>query len=99
METAKSVIPLRGYVVLKPIAPQTVTDAGVELPDSAQDKKTNIGIVTAVGDPVVEKEEKKFSPVEVKDTVVYKKYTSQEVKINTEEYHLVSFDDLIAKLV
>ena len=88
--------PTAGYVIIEPLEAETKTSSGIYLPDSAGEKPQK-GKVLAVGAPeVTEKGTKKISPVKVGDTVVYKKWGGNEVKIGNKEYLFVKFEDILA---
>lgn len=108
MINAKSVAPLPGYVTLKLIEPETKTASGLEIPDTSQEKP-QMGKVLAVGkifkeDMVLVEVESSLEAlkllelqknINVDDTVVFKKYTGNPVKIKDEEVQIVEFKDLL----
>ncbi len=108
MENAKSVTPLPGYITLKLLDPETKTASGLELPDTSQEKP-QIGKVLAMGLLVKEQlvrinADNSLEAVKILsfqnnikegDTVVFKKYTGNPVKIQNEEIQLVEFKDVI----
>ena len=108
MTTAKSVRPLPGYITLKLIEAETKTAAGLILPDSSQEKP-QMGKVLAIGRIFREimKVDTSFetskmlaieSEIKVGDTVLFKKYTGNPVKVNNEEVQLVEFQNLMGVL-
>ena len=96
VETTKKVNlrPLMGYVLVEPSAAETKTASGLFLPDSAQEKPAQ-GTVMAVGNDMVMGAQVFTAPVKVGDTVVYKKWGGDEIKLNGMEYKLVKFEDLM----
>ena len=50
----------------------------------------------AVGDPIVEKDQKINSPAKVGQTVIYKKWGGTEIKLEGTEYIFAKFDDILA---
>lgn len=86
--------PLMGYVLVEPSAAETKTASGLYLPDSAQEKPAQ-GTVIAVGNDMVMGGQVFTAPVKVGDTVVYKKWGGDEIKLNGIEYKLVKFEDLM----
>ena len=93
-----SIKPLMGYVLVEPSEAETKTLSGIILPESAQEKPAQ-GTVVSVGDDLVLEGGKVMkTPVKVGDTVVYKKWGGDEIKVMGVEYKLVKFDDLMAIL-
>lgn len=89
-----SLRPLMGYVLVEPSSAETKTASGLFLPDSAQEKPAQ-GTVIAVGNDMVMGGQVFSAPVAVGDTVVYKKWGGDEIKLNGMEYKLVKFEDLM----
>lgn len=91
--------PLGNNVVLKPWSAEETTASGIFLPDTADKEKPEKGEVLAVG-PGKTGENGKIVPMSVKvgDKVMFKKYSPDEIKIDNEEYLLVSESDILAVL-
>lgn len=88
--------PSPGYLVIISLSAQTQTASGIYLPDSAGEKPQK-GEVVAMGDEeITEHGAKRKSPAKVGDTVIYKKWGGNEVKIDGVEYLFVKFDDILA---
>lgn len=88
--------PTAGYLLIEPLEAETKTASGIYLPDNAGEKPQK-GKVLAVGaDEVTDAGAKKTSPVKVDDTVIYKKWGGNEVKIDGKEYLFVKFEDVLA---
>lgn len=88
--------PTAGYVIIEPLEAETKTSSGIYLPDTAGEKPQK-GRVLAVGAPeIAEKGIKKTSPCKVGETVIYKKWGGNEVKIGNTEYLFVKFEDILA---
>ncbi|HAW60606.1 MAG TPA: co-chaperone GroES [Actinobacteria bacterium] len=87
--------PLGDRVVVKPGESEEVLKSGIVLPDTAKEKPQE-GTVVAVGSGRYE--EGKKIPLEVKagDKVIYSKYGGTEVKIEGEEYLILSERDILA---
>lgn len=79
--------PLGDYVVAQAEEAETKTASGLYLPDKAQEKP-KIAKVIAVG--------KDAKQVKVGDRIVYKSYSTTDVKVGTEEYILVKEEDILA---
>ena len=69
---------------------------GIIIPDSAKEKPQQ-GEVIAAGNGTLNKEGKRM-PLDVKagDRILFGKYTSQEVKLNGEEYLIMREDEVLA---
>jgi len=88
--------PLGDRVVVKPKEDlEARTKSGLVIPDTAKEKP-QLGEVLAVGPG--EYQDGKRIPLDVKvgDKVVYSKYGGTEVKLENEEYLILSSRDLLA---
>lgn len=90
--------PLAGYILIKPKESETKTSSGIILPDSANVEKPSEGEVLAVGDAAFVDGREVSSPVKVGDSVLYKKWAGNEIKLDSIEYSLLKFEDLMAKI-
>jgi len=88
--------PLFDNVLVKPLAVEEKTASGIVLPDSAKEKP-QMGIVMAVG-PGKKNSAGKIIAMVVKvgQKVMYKKWGGNEVKVDREEWTLVSQEDILA---
>ena len=87
--------PLFDKVVLKRVEAQETTKAGILLPDSAQETP-QVSEVIAVGPGgVVDGKEVKMT-LKVGEKVITGKYSGTEVKLDGEEYSIVSQSDVLA---
>lgn len=87
MEMSSPIKPLADRVVAVREKAQEKTASGLYLPDSSKEKPV-MAIVVAVG-PKVEQ-------VAVGDKIVYKEYSTTDLKINETEYLIVKEDDVLA---
>lgn len=87
--------PLGDHVIVQTLEAEEKTVSGIVIPDSAQEKPTQ-GKVIAVGSGRFE--EGKRVPLEVKagDKVIYSKYGGTEIKLDNEEYLILSERDILA---
>lgn len=90
--------PLAGYVLVEPSGSETTTASGIVLPESAQEKPAQGKVLSVGEDLVLENGKVVVCPVKVGETVVYKKWGGDEMKVGGVEYKLVKFDDLMAIL-
>lgn len=88
--------PLDDYVVAEAEAAQTKTASGIYLPDSAAEKP-KIAKVVAVGPGKVGDDNERIPmTVKVGDRIIYKGYSTNDVKIDGKEYILVKEEDILA---
>lgn len=79
--------PLGDYVVAQNEEAQTKTASGIYLPDNAQEKPKTAQVV-ATGPNAKQ--------VKVGDRIVYKSYSTTDVKVDGDEYILVKEEDVLA---
>ena len=79
--------PLAEYVVAQEEQPETKTASGLYLPDKAAEKP-KIAKVLAVG--------KDVKQIKVGDRIVYKSYSTTEVRLGADDYMLVKEEDVLA---
>jgi chaperonin GroES len=88
--------PLGGRVVVRPVEHEEKTKSGIFLPDTAKEKPQE-GIVEAVGSGrILDNGVRVPLDVSTGDRVLYAKYAGNEVKIDDQEYLIVSEQDLLA---
>ena len=89
--------PLGDKVIVKPLADEEVTKAGIVLPDTAEKEKPEKGEVVAVG-PGKILDNGRHAPLSVKsgDKILFKKYSPDEIKVDGEEFLVVSEEDIVA---
>jgi chaperonin GroES len=88
--------PTAGYLVVEPLEAETKTASGIYLPDSAGEKPQKGRVVAVGADEITEKGATRKSPAKVGDTVIYKKWGGNEVKVDTVEYLFAKFEDILA---
>jgi len=79
--------PLADRVVAVREAAQEKTASGLYLPDNAKEKPT-LATVEAIGPEV--------KSLKVGDKIVYKEYTTTELKVDGKEYLIVKEEDVLA---
>jgi len=79
--------PLGDYVVAVGEEAKSKTASGLYLPENAQEKPKTAEVV-AVG--------KETKQIKVGDRIVYKTYSTTEVKVDAQEYILVKEEDVLA---
>jgi chaperonin GroES len=95
---AKSKIhPLGGNILVEPIAEESKTKSGIVLPDTVDKEKPQKGKVIALGTGKITKDGKKIPfNVKVGDSIIFKKYSPDEIEIDKREYLIMSEDDILA---
>ena len=91
-------VPLGDKVVLKQLEAEETTKSGIVLPGQAQEKPQQAEVVAVGPGGVIDGKEVKME-VSVGDKVLTSKYSGTEVKIDNEEYTIVSQNDILAKVV
>lgn len=79
--------PLKDRIVAVKEEPQTKTASGLYLPEAAKEKPAEAKVV-AVGKEVKE--------VKAGDKIIYKEYSTTTVKVDGDEYLVVSEEDVLA---
>ena len=79
--------PLADYVVAESEAAQTKTASGLYLPEGAAEKPQTAK-VKAVG--------KNVSQIKVGDKIIYKGYSTTDVKVDNTDYILIKEEDILA---
>ena len=80
--------PVADYVLAQQEAAETKTASGIFLPTSSSQEKPKIAIVLAIGSEV--------KKVKVGTKIIFKPYSTNDVKVGKEEYLLVKEEDIIA---
>lgn len=81
--------PLSEYVAATPEEAASKTKSGLYLPESSQEKP-KVAVVKAVGDAVLQ--------VKVGDRIVYKSYSTTELKFDDDTVMLVKEEDILATI-
>ncbi len=93
-----NVRPLHDRIIVERIEEDEQKVGGIIIPDSAKEKPQQ-GKVTAVGKGKV-KDDGTTVPLDVKagDTILFGKYSGQEIKLDGEEYLIMREDEVLAVL-
>jgi chaperonin GroES len=95
-KSTTSIEPLFDNVLIKPLEAETKTASGIILPDSAKEKP-QMGIIMAVGaGKMGPKGDKHPMVVKVGQKVMYKKWGGNEIKVEGQDWTLVSQEDILA---
>ena len=87
--------PLEDRIVVKPGEAEETTVSGIVIPDTAKEKPQE-GEVVAAGPGRFEDGKRVPLDVKVGDKVIYSKYGGTEVKVEGEEYLILSARDVLA---
>ncbi|MEW6058616.1 MAG: co-chaperone GroES [Actinomycetota bacterium] len=90
-----SLKPLDDRIVVKPSEEEETTVSGIVIPDTAKEKPQE-GEVVAVGPGRFEDGQRVPLDVAVGDKVIYSKYGGTEVKVEGQEYLILSARDVLA---
>ena len=89
--------PCSDNVLLEPVKSEEKTKSGILLPDSASKERPEQGKVVAVG-PGKKNKQGQIIPLSVKvgQKVLFKKYSSNEIKVEEKEYLIIEESDILA---
>ncbi len=89
--------PLGDRVIVKPAAKEEMTKAGIILPDTVDKERPEQGEIIAVGPGrMLDSGARAPMSLKVGDKVVFKKYSPDEVKVEDQEYLVISESDVMA---
>ena len=90
--------PLADRVVVKPLEREGKTKGGIVLPDTVKERPQE-GEVMAIGNGKL-LDTGKRAPLSVKkgDKILYGKFSGNEVKINNQEYLIMTESEILAKV-
>jgi chaperonin GroES len=92
-----SLQPLEDRIVVKPSEEEETTASGIVIPDTAKERPQE-GEVIAVGPGRFEEGQRIPMDVKAGDKVIYSKYGGTEVKVEGDEYLILSARDVLAVL-
>ncbi len=91
--------PIHSNVIVKAVTEDEITKSGIVLPDTVDKEKPEKGEVIAIGPgKVLENGQRAQMSVQVGQKVIFKKYSPDEIKVDGEEYLVISDSDIIAIL-
>jgi len=93
-----SIRPLGDRVVVKPATKEEKSASGIIIPDTVDKEKPAKGTVVAVGEGKFEDGKRLPMNVKVGDKVLFSKYGYDDVKINGEEYYILSESSILGIL-
>jgi len=91
-----SIRPLHDRVLVRRAEEETITDGGIVLPGSAQEKPMQGEIIAAGNGKILENGNARPLEVKVGDRIVFGKYSGTEVKFDGEELLMMREEDIMA---
>jgi chaperonin GroES len=96
MAKAINVQPIGGYILVKPEQEEEKTASGLII-QTEKNEKPQRGEIITLGTGKLDDNGKQIPwNVKVGDTVIFKKYSPEEMEINGEEYLLMQESDILA---
>jgi chaperonin GroES len=93
---SKKIVPLHDKILVKRVEAESKTRGGIVLPDTAKEKPKE-GKVVAVGDgKLLDSGKRAEFQVKKGDRILFTSYAGTEIKIDGEEYIIMSEDDVLA---
>ncbi len=92
------IVPLADRLVVKNVQQEEVLASGLVIPDTAKEKPQTAEVIAVGPGRVDDKGNRVQMEIGVGDTVVYAKYSGNEIKIDQEEYLILSEKDVLAKI-
>ncbi len=93
---SKMIRPLNDRLLVKRIDAEQKTSGGIIIPDNAQEKPAK-GVIVAVGaGKILEDGTRQHPFVKDGDTVLFGKWSGNEIKLNDAEYLLIKEDEIFA---
>ncbi len=90
-----SVKPLEDRVLIKPSDPETKTDSGIYLPESAKEKPIQGKVVALGPGKLLDSGERVKPSVKKGDTVVFGKYAGTEIEIKNVKHMIMRETELL----
>ena len=89
--------PLHDQVIIKPLSAEEKTRSGIILPDTVSKERPEQGEVVAVGPGrLLDNGQRNPLSVQVGQNVMFKKYSTEELKYDGQEYLVVAERDILA---
>lgn len=89
--------PIGGNILVEPVEEETKTNSGIVLPDTVDKEKPQKGKVVALGTQRLSQSGEKISfNVKVGDTVLFKKYSPDEIEVDGKDYLIMDEDSILA---
>ncbi len=96
---ATSVVPLSDHIVLQSVEEEELTASGLVIPESAKEKPQHGNVVSVGPGKMNDAGVVETIDLGAGDRILYQKYTGQEINVENEDYIIIRFQDVLAKLV
>ena len=93
-----SIRPLNGNILVKRVEAESKTAGGIVLPDSAKEKPKEGVVVTVGSGRLLDSGERAAFQVKAKDRVLFRGFAGESLKVDGEEFLIMSEDDVLAVL-
>lgn len=90
--------PLHDHVLVKRLTPETKSQGGIIIPDSAKDKPQEAEVIAVGAGRALDNGTVRPMSVKAGDKVLFGKYTGDEFKLNGEEHLVLREEDILAVL-
>ena len=91
-----SVTPLGDRVVIRRMDAEETSRGGIILPDSAKEKPAQGTIIAVGAGKITDSGERMEMALKVKDHVLFSSYAGSEIKLDGEDYLIMSEDEILA---
>ncbi len=88
--------PLSNHIVVKALKEDEKTKFGIVLPQTAEEKPEKGEVIVVGPGKILENGQRVPMSVKVGDKVIFKKYSPDEIKVDDQEYLIISEDDILA---
>jgi chaperonin GroES len=89
--------PLHDQVIIKPLSAEEKTKSGIILPDTVSKEKPEQGEIIAVGPGrLLDNGQRAPMSVQPGQQVMFKKYSTEEIKYEEQDYVVVAEHDILA---
>ncbi len=89
--------PVSDHIIVKAVQKEETSAAGIIIPETVDKERAERGEVIAVGPGrALESGARSSMDVQVGQTVLFKKYAPDEVKVDGNEYLIIRMDDVMA---
>lgn len=89
--------PLDDRLIVEAVTKEAKTASGIIIPDTAKEERPEQGVIVSVGPGKIKEDGSRHQmSVKVGDTVVFKKYSPDEIKIDGTEYLILAESDILA---
>ena len=88
--------PLGDHIVVKQVDAEEVKKGGIIIPDTAKEKPSKGEIIAVGPGKVMETGKRKEMDVKMGDKIIYSKYGGNEIKVDDEEFIILTEDEVLA---